>query len=417
MQSHSLSVGCRSVLSIFAAILIGCGIASSQEKVLANFYDNGGEVLPHGAVTIDAAGNLYGTTFYGGLYDQGIVFKLSPTAHGYKATTLHNFIANAIDGFGAMSGVIMDSAGNLYGATEFGGNGECTAGFGCGTVFKLSPASDGSWTETILHNFQGYDGWQSYGALTWDSKGNLYGTTANGGLYDAGTVYELSPKGASWTLKTLYNFAGGSDSSVPWNAVIFDAKGNLYGTASQGGGSSSACPYGCGTVFELSPSESGWTETILHNFTTDASDGNYPSQALVFDSAGNLYGTTSQGGGTLGSGIVFQLTPGSDGWTENVLHNFNDSSTDGIGPSSTLLFDASGNLYGTTLVGGTHGEGIVFQLAPDSGAWTENILHNFKRDNDGNWPTGLAMAPDGNLFGSTGFGGHYGDGTVFEVTP
>jgi uncharacterized repeat protein (TIGR03803 family) len=418
MRNHLLSVGCIAVLPTIAVILILNGIAASQERIIANLYSSGGEVLPKGNLIADSNGNLYGTSFYGGQYDQGTVSMLSPTANGYKVTVLHSFNPDGIDGFGPMSGVIMDKAGNLYGSTEFGGSGDCTSGFGCGTVFELTKTAQG-WQETILHDFQGFDGWQSYGGLIMDSDGNLYGTTANGGAYKEGTAYKLSPSGNEWNLTTLYNFEGGNDGSVPWSAVVFDSTGNLYGVASQGGGTSAACPYGCGTAFELSPTSSGeWTETVLHNFTTNPNDGEFPSNPLVFDAAGNLYGTTSQGGGgTAQAGIAFELSPDAGEWTEAILHNFNDRLTDGVSPSSVLVFDASGNLYGETLVGGSYGQGTVFRLKQGThGLWGETVLHNFKLNNDGNNPNGLMIGRDG-LFGTTGFGGRYGDGTVFEITP
>lgn len=418
MRNRSLSVGCRAVLPIIAAILIVNGIAASQETILANLESSGGEVLPKGSLISDAAGNLYGTSFYGGQYDQGTVYELSPAAQGYKGTVLHSFNPDGIDGFGPMSGVIMDKAGNLYGSTEFGGSGNCSVGFGCGTVFKLTHTSKG-WHEAILHDFQGSDGWQSYGSLTMDSDGNLYGTTANGGAYKQGTVYKLSLSGGTWNLTTLYNFKGGNDGGVSWAGVVFDSAGNLYGVASEGGGTNATCSYGCGTVFELSPTSSGeWTETLLHNFTIDPNDGEFPSNTLVFDSAGNLYGTTSQGGGTAQAGIVFELSPGTNGkWIEMILHNFNDRPTDGVNPSSVLVSDASGNLYGETLVGGLYGQGTVFVLKPGTyRLWQETLLYNFQVHNDGNNPNGLTMGPDGQLFGTTGFGGRFGDGTVFQIS-
>jgi uncharacterized repeat protein (TIGR03803 family) len=288
------------------------GIAASQETILANLYSSGGEVLPKGNLIADAAGNLYGTSFYGGQYDQGTVYELWPTAHGYKGTVLHSFNPDGIDGFGPMSGVIMDEAGNLYGSTEFGGSGNCSNGFGCGTVFKLTHTSKG-WHETILHNFQGSDGWQSYGSLTMDSDGNFYGTTANGGASKQGTVYKLSPSGGTWNLTTLYTFKGGNDGGVSWAGVVFDSAGNLYGVASEGGGTNATCSYGCGTVFELS--KTGKLK-LLFSFVNTVLLG--PEGSVIRDAKGNIYGTAAFGGavgnqncqGTLpGCGGVFKLTP------------------------------------------------------------------------------------------------------------
>jgi uncharacterized repeat protein (TIGR03803 family) len=392
----------------------------SQEKILYSFYDSGGSVLPEAGVISDRSGNLYGTTFYSGAYGMGMVYELTPTSTGWKQTILHSFNVDGVDGFWATGGLVMDASGNLYGTTEFGGSGSCTGdGFGCGTVFELSPSADGSWTEIILHDFTGADGWQAYAGLVFDRAGNLYGTTANGGNYGQGTVFEMSPSGGVWTLSVLHHFTGGGDGGVPWAGVTLDGSGHIFGATSAGGGSSSACKYGCGTVFELIHTrDARWTGRILHNFTTDPSDGHFPSARLVFDSAGNLYGTTPQGGGTLDTGIVFELLRGNNGtWTESVLHNFNDSQTDGAYPSAPLIFDGAGNLYSATLSGGLEGQGTVFELTPASDAWNETILHSFtNQGTDGAQPSGgLIFNALGHLFGTTGSGGQNAEGTVFEI--
>jgi len=244
----------------------------------------------------------------------------------------------------------------------------------------------------------------------------------NGGTYDSGTIFELSPSGGSWTFSVLHQFFGGMDGSVPYDALTLDAAGNLYGTASAGGGKSAACKYGCGTVFKLSPSGNGlWTEKILHNFTTSAADGSAPACKLIFDAAGNLYGTTGSGGGSLNAGIVFELSPLANGvWTEKVLHNFNEHAGDGNSPSNSLTFDASGSLYGATIGGGTHGRGTAFKLTPtSSGPWTETMLNNFSGQGAGGYfpNAGLIWGADGNLYGIAASGGRGGQGTVFEIAP
>jgi uncharacterized repeat protein (TIGR03803 family) len=219
----------------------------------------------------------------------------------------------------------------------------------------------------------------------------------------------------------LHQFTGGSDGGVPYGNVILDAAGNVYGMTSAGGGTTSACKYGCGVVFELSPTADGhWTGKSLHNFGKKAGDGSYPSAGLIFDASGNLYGTTGAGGGKSNSGIVFELMLNAAGnWLEKVLHNFNDDSTDGVNPSASLIFDKSGNLYSVTLSGGSGGQGTAFELSPTfSGNWTETILHNFNnQDKDGANPSGgLIFDASGDLFGSTGSGGQYGLGAVVEIT-
>jgi uncharacterized repeat protein (TIGR03803 family) len=424
MQRKTRSIGLRAVLAVFALTLFAAETAASQEKVLYSFYNSGGSVLPVAGVISDASGNLYGTAFYGGAYDNGMVFELTPTATGWTKTVLYSFNPNGIDGFGATGGLVFDASGNLFGTTEFGGTGECTSGgFGCGTVFELSRSTGGAWTETIVHNFQGSDGWEVHAGLIIDAAGNLYGTTANGGTYNQGTAFELSPSaGGNWTVNTLHHFTGGYDGGVPFGGLLLDASGNLYGMTSAGGGKSAECRYGCGTVFELHRFKGGnWAEKVLHSFSQNSEDGRYPYAGLVFDGSGNLYGVAGAGGGHLSSGIVFELTPPASGsWTETVLYNFNDHSPDGIGPSGNLIFDASGNLYGVTISGGTHSHGTAFELTPAaSGSWTETTLHNFS-DNDGdgyNPISGLMFDASGNLYGTTGSGGRYGQGTAYEITP
>jgi uncharacterized repeat protein (TIGR03803 family) len=414
-----------SVLAIFgfALTLFAAQSAASQEQVLYNFFNVGDSVNPVAGVISDASGNLYGTTFYSGAYGNGMVFELTATTGGWEEKVLHSFNPNGIDGFGVTGGLIFDAAGNIYGTTEFGGTGECTNGFGCGTVFELSPSASGSWTETILHDFQGTDGWEVHAGLVMDAAGNLYGTTANGGAYSQGTVFELSPgKNGSWTETTLHNFTGGTDGGVPWGSVILDAAGNVYGMTSAGGGTSSECKYGCGVVFELSPTAGGhWTGKLLHNFTTLSGDGHYPSTSLIFDAAGNLYGTAGSGGGNghINGGIVFELMPIAGGkWQEKILHNFNQLGMDGVNPAGTLIFDGSGNLYGVTQSGGSDGHGMAFELTPASdGSWAESILHNFSDNGaDGYLPdAGLMLDASGNLYGTTASGGHFGLGTVFKI--
>jgi uncharacterized repeat protein (TIGR03803 family) len=404
-------------------ILFVVQIAASQEQILYSFYDRGGTVSPVSSLVSDASGNLYGTTAYSGANGAGTVFELSPTAGGWTETVLHNFNADGIDGFFATAGLVFDAAGNLYGTTQFGGTGSCTNGFGCGTVFELTPTASGTWTEKVLHNFTGPDGFQVHAGLTIDAAGNLYGTTVNGGSYGHGAVFEVSPTAdGKWSGKVLHNFTGGSDGGVPYGGVVLDAAGNVYGMTSAGGGITSLCRFGCGTVFELSSNADGhWTGKALHSFSNKSGDGRYPSTALVFDAAGNLYGTAGAGGGDFNGGIVFELIPHSDGhWTEKVLHSFNQKRTDGLNPSADLILDAAGNLYGTTQGGGSSSQGTAFKLKPTaSGVWSETILHSFSdQGGDGFHPNAaLTFDAAGNLFGTTGDGGTNNEGTVFEITP
>jgi uncharacterized repeat protein (TIGR03803 family) len=437
MRNKKCFIGVRTAFAVFVltifvvtmfVALTPVAIAASQEQVLYSFYDSGGAVLPVAGVIPDASGNLYGTTFYGGANGVGMVFELTPTASGWKEKVLHSFNTDGVDGFWVTGGLVFDAAGNLYGTTEFGGTGACSVLGGCGTVFELSPTASGEWTETILHDFQGPDGWEVHAGLAIDTAGNLYGTTANGGAYNQGTVFEVSPSAdGSWTQKVLHHFTGGPDGGVPYGNVTLDAAGNVYGMTSAGGGTTSACKYGCGTVFELSYTElsptadAHWTGKLLHNFSTSTGDGRYPSAGLTFDAAGNLYGTTGAGGGNghFNAGIVFELTIGASGkWTEKVLHNFNQTSADGVNPSGNVIFDKSGNLYSVTLNGGSSGHGTVFELTPTaSGSWTETILHNFSNQgiDAANPVAGVIFDKSDNMYGTTDSGGSYGEGAVFEI--
>jgi uncharacterized repeat protein (TIGR03803 family) len=405
--------------------------AASKYKVLGRVC-----CLPYGTLALDASGNLYGTSSaggsgrYGGCENAGCgtVFELVRGTNGnWTKRVLHNF--DGADGIGPSAGLIFDAAGNLYGTTGAGGDLQCALGYGCGTVFELSPGADGKWTEKTLYRFTGQgDGGFPEAGLVLDSAGNLYGTTYEGGdlgtvCYDApiggcGTVFELVPgNNAQWTETVLYQFTGtDGDGAYPLAGLIFDASGNLYGTTSQGGGAGGC---GCGSVFQLIPGAGGtWTENVLHRFS--GKDGYSPRASLILDAAGNLYGTTAFGGAACKAGFcgtVFELTPGAHGeWSETILRSFYKQRS----PVSPLIFDATGNLYGTTDYGGKYSsEGIVFELAPGAnGVWSEKTLHSFGKTNDGAHPqAGLIADTTGNFYGITSISGNGSDdGVVFEIT-
>jgi uncharacterized repeat protein (TIGR03803 family) len=298
-------------------------------------------------------------------------------------------------------------------------------------VFELSP-NGGGWTETILYRFSGgSDGIYPNGSLVFDAAGDLFGTTNQGGAYGYGTVFELSPQhGGGWTEKVLYSFGYGPDGQNPAAGLVMDRAGNLYGTTALGGIYYN-CYQGvsCGTVFELSPQPGGnWTETVLHSFG-NGTDGQYPLAGLIVDSSGNLFGTTESGGPynncpygfSPSCGTVFELspTPGG-GWTEAVIHSFGNG-TDGQVPEAGLTFDTAGNLYGTTQYGGTYlYGGTVFELSPnDAGGWTEAVLHSFGNAPDGMFPYygGVVLDAAGNVYGTTASGGDYYTGIVFKISP
>jgi uncharacterized repeat protein (TIGR03803 family) len=333
---------------------------------------------------------------------------LCATAAGAQTDlTLYNFTGYS-DGGNPLSNLVMDAAGNLYGTTFVGG------AYGAGEVFELSRNSDGNWTEAVLYSFTGgSDGANPYYAgVILDSSGNLYGTTAGGGAFGLGAVFELTPTGSGWSETVLYSFAGGKDGATPDAGLIFNAAGNLYGTTSVGGSD------GEGTVFELTPGGAGqWTEAVIHTFKMN--DGAGPMGGLVLDAAGNLYGVT-EGGGNLGAGVAFELVPGSSGhWTEKILHSFG-AGNDGIYPyAETLVFDRSGNLYGTTSGGGAFQFGTVFRLSRNAaGSWGEAVLYSFDGSVAANPYSGVILDGKGRLYGTCANGnGETTVGAVFELSP
>lgn len=414
MRSRKPSVGITLIWAIFAITMLTTTTrtAAQTEGVLHNFNNNGTDgYQPLANINFGKSGNIYGTTELGGLYGAGTVFEASPkTGGGWTGKIVYNFNPGAGDGSEPVGGLLSDAHGNLYGTTYFGG------AYGGGTVFELTPTS-GGWSERILSSFQTADGTYPYGSLVLDDAGNLYGTTYSGGDFLAGTAYELvRGTGGLWEKKVLHSFGAAGDGADPQAGLIIDGSGNLYGTTFYGG--ANFCPNQnapCGTVFEISPGAGGtWTETVLHNFSDNGTDGFLPPSPLTFDALGNLYGTTFLGG-TSGLGVVFELSPvGGGSWTETIVVSF--SGGNGIFPGwGGLVHDAAGNFYGTTQEGGV-GYGNVFKLMPVAGGgWTETSYFNFSSSN-GAYPVGgPAVDGRGNIFGTTQMGGSQGVGTVFEI--
>jgi uncharacterized repeat protein (TIGR03803 family) len=272
-------------------------------------------------------------------------------------------------------------------------------------TFNLSPAQ----TLTVLHTFTGFpnDGANAAAGVIADGHGNLYGTTETGGPNNRGTVFELTPSGVE---SILYSFPNPSSlpnqipsGAAPQATLVFDPQGNIYGTTQGGGRDTVYCFYACGTVFKITPTGRG---KVFYGFS--GPDGQGPLGGLTLDAQGNLYGTTTLGGGPIGAGSVFKLTPSG---VETVLIGF--SGGDGAIPAGNLAIDAKGNIYGTTQQGGASGSGVVFELSPDG---TETILYNFAGP-DGSYPNGVISDAQGNLYGTTSFGGAYGSGVVFKLTP
>jgi len=417
-QNHASNFGISPraatvLLTVFMLAVAAAPAAQGQTySVIHNFTGSDGD-SPQAGLTFDKAGNLYGTTRYGGSHNAGTVFKVTRHGSGWLFTPLYNF-TGGYDGSNPDSRVVFGPDGSLYGTTTFGGL------YRSGVVFRLRPSASACktaicpWTETVLYSFTGQsDGAVPEGDLVFDQAGNIYGTTFAGGqgncvplFSGCGAVYELTPSQGQWTPTVLHTFTGLSDGGAPTSGLIFDQAGNLYSTTYAGGA------YSLGTVFELTPSGSGWTESVLHDFA-GGNDGANPEAGLVFDSSSNLYGVTAFGGGHI-YGTAFELQASNGGFSYSILYNFGVESES---PVPTLTLDSAGNLYGTAQSGGTGGVGAVFKLSPSGGSWNYTSLHDFTFSTGG-YPLGNVIRDAiGNLYGTTPYGGTGQDGVVYEITP
>ena len=414
MRSKQFLHGMIAGLVIFAvaAILGNVARAASTEQVIYSFAgDADGEYVDSDLV-MDSAGNIYGTTVQGGS-GSGTVFELTPSGGGWTQTVLYSFTGLA-DGGQPYKGVTLDSAGNLYGATVVGGSfsGPCVEA-GCGVVYKLTN-NGGTWTQTVIHTFTGGNDGQGPGAgVTFDKHGNLYGMTPIGGANGLGTIYQMTADAnGNWKERVIHTFTGGTDgSSASAGRLILDRAGNLYGVATTGGANQS------GTAFELSPAPGGtFTFKTLYAFK-GSPDAGFPYGALVFDKSGKLYGTTYyDGANDLGS--VYQLTNSNGTWSESVLYSFKGGK-DGSSPISNLVVDRAGNLWGTTSEGGAGCScGTIVELSNRSGQWRERVAYRFASVPDGAFVyNGMIADAAGNLYGATVHGGNTDDGTIYKFTP
>lgn len=358
---------------------------------------------PYAGLTLDRAGNLYGATpvSYGG-EGPGAVFKMSRKNGNWTFAPIFNS--------GSFGNVTIGPNGSLY-ITGVYGEGRN----GAGSVFNLQPPQHflpnllAPWTGTVLHVFEGNnDGAGPWGGVVFDGAGDIYGTTTAGlnGDRGSGTVYELTPSSGGYTESVIYAFSG-NDGAYPLSTLFIDAAGNLWGTTVEGGA------YGDGTVFELSHSSSGWSETFLYSFTGGA-DGANPYGGLIADAAGNLYGATPGPYQAGVGGTIFKLTPSAGSWTLSTIYTLANGG-DECGPRGTPAMDAAGNIYDTTTC--IPGYGSVFKLTYINGVWNYTTLHNFS-GNDGQYPqSGVTLDANGNVYGTTLYGGIYGNGGVFEITP
>ena len=380
-------------------------------RVIHNFTGGQDGGYPQAGLTIDQAGNLYGPAYGGGQNYLGNIYKLYPHGSEWTFSVLYSF-QGGNDGAIPEGRLTIGPYGTLYGTTTFGGGNGCYAGMGCGTVFAARPSAHattnilGGWTDTVLYSFTGgSDGSSPASDLVFDEAGNLYGTMGNGGTYGKGAVYELVPTAGGWAYRVVYSFSGGSDGAKPIVNVMLDPSGNLYGATYTGGSS------GCGTIFELTPSGSGWTEKTLYTFRGQDDSGN--PLGLVMDQAGNLYGVTIGAGCLIGNcpygvgaSTVFMLSPQQDAWKYSVISNYSGLY------NASISIDTSGSLYVAVAY-----PSYVFRLAPSGGTWTFTDLHDFN-GSDGFWPVGNATVDaEGNIYGVTNQGGAYNAGVVWEISP
>jgi len=436
MQLNLSSLRMLSASFLFSAlaawsphVLAQTSTRAVQHTTLHSFGGPDGAAPLYGVIA-DETGSLYGTTVLGGGVGGGSVFKLTPTKSGYSQTILYSFLGGA-DGEGPFSALVADKNGALYGVTLEGGNGSCFAG--CGTVFKLTPKKSGYTKSTIYSFGPNPDANMPLGTLVLDTKGALYGVTQYGGTQNDGAVFKLTPEKSGYSESVIYSFRNGADGDFPQAGLAIDKQGALYGTTFYGG--IGTCDGGCGTVFKLSPSGSGYDESILYTFK-DWTDGVYPFAAVTLDeSTGAIYGTTWWGG-AYHDGAVFKLTPSGSGYDESILYSFNHKGNhgkNGVEPEGQLLLRPGGALYGTDFIGGGGCSGIgcgsVFELKPSGAGYSFKYIYNFLKPIEGAEPefSGLIADASGALYGSTrsggsktncydgGPGGALGCGTVFKL--
>jgi uncharacterized repeat protein (TIGR03803 family) len=388
-----------------------CAVAAASAQtytVLHSFTGGGDGSEPSAGLTMDRAGNFYGTTIFGGSHGLGLVFKLAQKNSNWIITPLYSF-AGGTDGAEPMLADLAIAAdGTIYGTTPVAGNTGCF-GEGCGIVFRLrpSPTRPASpitpWHEDVLYRFLDLQGPFASGKLTFDGAGNIFGTTQGGGNFEIGIAYELSPSGGGWTENTIFDF---QNIAVP-GGLIRDSAGNLYGVTRGVGGRD------YGNVFKLSFTGTHWISVTLYTFRYEE-DGGFPRGDLIADAQGNMYGSTS-GGGTGNGGAIFKMSPdGQGGWIHTTLVDLDGTE----GPQEALTIDSAGNLYGTTFGNGAFQKGNVFKLTKNGNTYTYSSLHDFTGGTDGGFPfSSVAIDAQGNLYGTASSGGDHFLGVVWRITP
>ena len=395
------------VRSFFVATLLATAAwAANTTKLVYSFAGASDGEYTDTELVRDSAGNLYGSSVQGGTFGGGTVFQVTPAG---IHTVLYNFTGGA-DGGEPYKGVTLDSAGNLYGTAVTGGSGACEGG--CGVVYKLTN-SGGTWTQSVIHAFTGADGSGPGAPVAIDKNGNVFGTTPTGGADGMGTIYRLAPDGSGgYRFRVIHTFTGGADGGGgSAGRMIFDGAGNLYGACTTGGVT------GFGTVFKLASVSGQWQLTTLYAFQ-DQPDGALPYGSVVLDKTGNLYGTTYYAGAN-DVGTVYKLTHAGGTWTESVLYSFKGG-TDGASPISSLVADSAGNFYGTTSDGGASNCscGVIFKMTRANGKWTESVVYRFPgKPSPGFAYNGMISDGAGNFYGATVHGGTGNDGAIYKFTP
>jgi len=414
------------LLAAFAWLLMPVDArAASSATIIYTFQGGADGASPYSDLTIDAVGNLYGTTLEGGSYGCGTVFRLARTKEGWKHRVLYNF-HGASDGCDPDAGLVLDGSGNFYGTTRNGGRNNT----GCGTVFKLGIGPQGGLKETVLYTFSctGSSGAYPEADLVFDNQGNLYGTTWAGGTGNidfcgyagCGTAFELSPSpDGSWIETTIHDFQGSPDAATPIGALVPDGKGGFYGASQYGGAgpcspvhSQFGPPAGCSAIFELTPSGGGWTETVIYGFFRGLGFARNPSGGFILGGPGILFGMSTNGGN--GIGTFFQLEQTGNSWSQSVLHRFY-ASPDAATPFGRLVAGPQGAWVGLTAGGGANGYGTVFALEQTNLGWKQRILYSFDKSI---WSleSGPAVDSQGRVYG-TALQNQEAYGEIYEVIP
>jgi uncharacterized repeat protein (TIGR03803 family) len=403
--SHTLALGLLATSAITTAPALE---ARASEQVIYNFEGGVDGEYTDTDLVRDAAGNLYGTSVQGGTHGGGTVWQLHPNGDGtWTHSVLYSFTGGA-DGGEPYKGVTLDAAGNLYGTAVTGGGGVCEGG--CGVAYELTN-NGGSWTQTVIHQFQGADDGQGPGArLTLDDNGNIYGMAPTGGENGMGTIYEMKPvKHGAYKFKVLHAFTGADGIGGSAGALVLH-DGALYGAATAGGAN------GEGSIYQLTQNKMGrWKFKLLYSFLGEP-DAGFPYGGLIFDAIGNIYGTTYYAGAN-DAGCVYELSPHKGAWKEKVLYSFTGG-VDGAGSIANLNFDSAGNLYGTTSEGGADGDGVIFKLTPSGKHWMASVAHSFSGPPDGAYAyNGMVDGDAGTYFGATVHGGSDDEGAIYQFTP